>query len=104
MKKFFKSYLDLILMASALIMAGLLLWLFLETSAQIAIYFSQAVSAGGSGPGGNTAFKVVEAGQLNYRGLANPSSEPIRVPVPPPAQAEVVVPRSVPTSTAPIIP
>ena len=85
-------------MGSALIMAGLLLWLFLETSAQIAIYFSQAVSAGGTGPGGNTAFKVVEAGQLNFRGLANPSLEPVQNPV----QSEPS--EVISSSTPPIIP
>lgn len=99
MKKFFKTYLDLILMVSALVMAGLLLWLFLDTSAQIATYFSQAVSAGGSGPGGNTAFKVVEAGQLNYRGLANPSSEPTRNVPSPQIPTEVTEPTSTPLVT-----
>ena len=87
-------------MASALIMAGLLLWLFLETSAQIAIYFSQAVSAGGSGAGGNTAFKVVEAGQLNFRGLASPTSEPVQNIITPPAEPEVIES----ASTSPIVP
>lgn len=77
MKNFFKTYLDLVLMVSALIMAGLLLWLFLDTSAQIATYFSQAVSAGRQGAGGNTAFKVEEASKLNFRGLTEKQVEVI---------------------------
>ncbi len=97
MKNFFKSYLDLILMASALIMAVLLLWLFLETSAQIAIYFSQAVSGDDVVSGGNTAFKVVEAGKLNFRGLANPPLEPVQNTITLPVESEVPEPTSTPS-------
>lgn len=85
------------LMVSALIMAGLLLWLFLDTSTQIATYFSQAVSAGGSASGGNTTFKIVEAGQLNFRGLADPSSVPEQGVVTSPVQPEVIVPSLTPS-------
>jgi hypothetical protein len=75
MKNFFKTYLDLVLMVSALIMAGLLLWLFVDVSTDIAVSFSQAVSAGRQGAGGNTAFRIEEAKQLNLRGLSEKKVE-----------------------------
>ena len=92
MKKFFKSYLDLVLMISALIMAGLLLWLFLETSAQIATYFSQAVSTGKEGPGGNTVFMMEEASKLNLRGLTIPVTSPTPGSVPVVTEPEPIEP------------
>ena len=92
MKKFFKSYLDLVLMISALIMAGLLLWLFLETSAQIATYFSQAVSTGKEGPGGNTVFMMEEASKLNFRGLTIPATGPTHGSVPVVTEPEPIEP------------
>lgn len=64
-------------MVSALIMAGLLLWLFLEVSTDIATSFSQAVSTGRQGAGGNTAFRIEEAKQLNLRGLSEKKTEVI---------------------------
>ncbi len=80
-------------MVSALIMAGLLFWLFVETSAQIATYFSQAVSAGRQGAGGNTVFKVQEASALNFRGLAIPSVES--------APQVIQTPEAIPSETVP---
>lgn len=93
MKNFFKTYLDLVLMVSALIMTGLLLWLFVDASAEIATYFSQAVSAGRQGPGANTAFRIEEASKLNFRGLAERQAEviaPAQIAEPESASVELI--------------
>lgn len=82
-------------MVSALIMAGLLLWLFVSVSTDIAASFSQAVSTGGQGAGGNTAFRIEEASKLNFRGLADKKAEVL-----PSVQSEEIAP----TSTESLLP
>lgn len=68
MKNFIKNYIDQLLIVVAFLLAGLLVWFFINTTGIIAENFSNAISPP---PPANEAlnFRLEEVKKLNFRGL-----------------------------------